>query len=62
VHPRRHAYTQSDDASPKTLALLVLALLTVTLLGGKALGTTDSSHADVEIVAGETAGPLTNVD
>jgi predicted MFS family arabinose efflux permease len=48
----------SDHAGlPQTLALLILALLTVTMLGGKALSTSDSSRADVEIGAGEIAAP-----
>ena len=42
----------SDQAGlPQTLALLVLALLTVTLLGGKALGRSDSSLAEIEAAA-----------
>src|SRR6185436_10995859 len=36
---------------PQTLALLVLALLTVTALGGKALDRSDSSLADIEVAA-----------
>jgi predicted MFS family arabinose efflux permease len=53
----------SDHAGlPQTLALLMLALLTVTILGGKALSTSDSSRADVEIGAGEIAGPLATPD
>ena len=43
----------SDHAGlPQTLALLVLALLTVTVLGGKALGRSDSPLAEVEVGAG----------
>jgi fucose permease len=46
----------SDHAGlPQTLALLVLALLTVTVLGGKALGRSDSSLAEVEVGAGQIA-------
>ena len=42
----------SDQAGlPQTLALLVLALLTVTALGGKALDRSDSSLADIEVAA-----------
>ena len=42
----------SDQAGlPQTLALLVLALLTVTLLGGKALRRSDSSLAEIEAAA-----------
>jgi MFS family permease len=53
----------SDHAGlPQTLALLILALLTVTMLGGKALSTSDNSRADVEIGAGEVAGPLATPD
>jgi MFS family permease len=43
----------SDHAGlPQTLALLVLALLTVTVLGGKALGRSDNSLAEVKVGAG----------
>jgi predicted MFS family arabinose efflux permease len=53
----------SDHAGlPQTLALLMLALLTVTMLGGKALSTSDRSCADVEIGDGEVAGPLATPD
>ena len=46
---------------------LVLALLTVTLLGGKALGRSDSSLAEIEAAAGGIADrqpptPLGEVD
>ena len=43
----------SDHAGlPQTLALLVLVLLTVTVLGGKALGRSDSPLAEIEVGAG----------
>ena len=43
----------SDHAGlPQTLALLVVALLTVTVLGGKALGRSDSPLTEVEVGAG----------
>ena len=58
----------SDHAGlPQTLALLVLALLTVTVLGGKALGRSDSPLAEIEVAAGGIADrqaphPLGEVD
>jgi len=53
----------SDHAGlPQTLGLLILALLPVTILGGKALSTSDSSRMDVEIGAGEIVIPLATPD
>jgi MFS family permease len=58
----------SDQAGlPQTLALLVLALLTVTVLGGKALDRSDSSLAEIEVASVRIANrqpphPLGEVD